>query len=86
MQLIIHQILTLKTLQIFTKKCNAKPYLFLVIDTTLPSDNPLHFRKNLLGRILKVNMAIYVEIRDIRLQYDINREASKISTFSSGKI
>ena len=31
-------------------------------------------------------MTIYVKIRDIRLQYDINREASKILTFSSGKI
>ena len=30
------------------KKCTAKPYSFLVIDTTLPSDNPLRFRKNLL--------------------------------------
>ena len=30
------------------KKCNAKPYSFLVNDTTLPSDDPLRFRKNLL--------------------------------------
>ena len=32
-------------------KCTAKPYSFLVIDCTLPSDNPLHFKKNLLERI-----------------------------------
>ena len=31
------------------KKCTAKPYSFLVNDTTLPSDNLLRFRKNLLG-------------------------------------
>ena len=31
------------------KKYTAKPYSFLVNDTTLPSDNPLRFRKNLLG-------------------------------------
>ena len=31
------------------KKCTAKPYYFLVNDTTLPSDDPLRFRKNLLG-------------------------------------
>ena len=31
------------------KKCTAKPYSFLVNDTTLPSDDPLSFRKNLLG-------------------------------------
>ena len=30
------------------KKCTAKPYSFLVNDTTLPLDNPLRFRKNLL--------------------------------------
>ena len=29
------------------KKCNAKLYSFLVIDTTISSDNPLRFRKNL---------------------------------------
>ena len=32
------------------KKCTAKPYSFLVNDTTLASDNSLRFRKNLLGR------------------------------------
>ena len=30
------------------KKCAAKPYSFLVNDTTLPSDDPLRFRMNLL--------------------------------------
>ena len=30
------------------KKCTAEPYSFLVNDTTLPSDNPLRSRKNLL--------------------------------------
>ena len=29
------------------KKCTAKPYCFLVIDTTLSSDNPLKLRKHL---------------------------------------
>ena len=33
------------------KKCTGKPYYFLVIDTTLASDNTLHSRKNLLKRI-----------------------------------
>ena len=33
------------------KKCSAKPYSYLVIDATLPSDNPSRFRKNL--RILE---------------------------------
>ena len=30
------------------KKCAIEPYSFLVLDTTVPSDNPLRFRKNLL--------------------------------------
>ena len=31
------------------KKCTTEPYSFLVNDTTLPSDDTLRFRKNLLG-------------------------------------
>ena len=31
------------------KKYTKEPYYFLVNDTTLPSDDPLRFRKNLLG-------------------------------------
>ena len=30
------------------KKCTVEPYSFLVNDATLPSDDPLRFRKNLL--------------------------------------
>ena len=37
----------IQTLKIY-KKCIAGSYSFLVNDTTLPSDNPLKFRKNLL--------------------------------------
>ena len=33
------------------KKCTAKPYLFLVIDAALVSDDSSRFRKNLLERI-----------------------------------
>ena len=33
------------------KKCTAKPYSFLVTDTTLASDNLLCFRKNLVEKI-----------------------------------
>ena len=39
------------TLGIFTKKCTAKPYSFLVIDCNYASDNPLRFRKNLLEKM-----------------------------------
>ena len=68
------------------KKYTAKPYSFLVIDATLGSDNPLYFRENLLERISKLIMTIDDNIRDEKLQYDISREAAKISALSSGKI
>ena len=66
------------------KKCTAKPYSFLVIDASIASDDPSRFRNNLLERIEKL-MTIYDEFRDERLQYDINREAAKISALSSRK-
>ena len=33
------------------RKCTAEPYSFFVNDTTLASDNPLRFRKNLFDHI-----------------------------------
>ena len=46
------------------KRCNSRAHSFLVIDTTLASDNPLGFRKNLLERIEKLIMTIDDKIRD----------------------
>ena len=68
------------------KKCTKKPYSFLVIDTTLAPDNPFCFRENLSERIQKLIMTIDDKIRDEKLQYDIKREAAKLSALSSGKI
>ena len=68
------------------KKCTAELCSFLVNDTTLPSDNPLRFSKNLLKQIYNKIMRIDDQIIDEKLQYDINREAAKISALSSGKI
>ena len=65
--------------------CTGKPHSFLVIDTTPASDNPLYFRKNLVERIYKLIMIIDDKIKDQKLQYNINREAAKISALSSGK-
>ena len=39
-------------------------YSFFVIDAILTSDNPLHFRKNLLGRIMTTDD----KIRDEKLE------------------
>ena len=51
----------------------------------LALDNSLRVRKNLLTYIIKI-MTINDQIRDEKLQYDINRELAKISALSSGKI
>ena len=37
------------------KKCTEKPYSFLVIDTTLASDNSLHFRRGSCRKNIKTN-------------------------------
>ena len=58
----------------------------MVDDATLPSDNPLRFRKNLLKWIYNKIMTTDYQIQYEKLQYDINREAAKISPLSSGKI
>ena len=54
-------------------------------EATLASGNPLDlesFRKNIKANRQKINGKIVYE----KLQYDINREAVKISALSSGKI
>ena len=63
-----------------------KTIVFLAIYTTLASDNSLRFRKNLLERIYKLIMEIDDKVRVEKPQYDISREAGKISTLSSGKV
>ena len=67
----------------------------LLYNTFLASDNPLKLRKNLLEQIFKIYIYMYIynrimtinnQIKDEKIQYDINREAAKISALSSGKI
>ena len=47
---IIHQVLTLKTLNLY-KRCTAKQYSFLALDTSFAIYIPLGFRKNLFEKI-----------------------------------
>ena len=65
------------------KQFTAKPYLLLVIDSTPGSDNSSLFRMNLLERMWKLIKTIDYQITDEKVQYDINREAAKISALSS---
>ena len=53
--------------------------------TQLQSDNPLRFRYNLFGQYNNKIMTIDDKIKSEKLQYDINREAAKISALSLGK-
>ena len=62
----------------FYKIYSAKPYLFLVNDWTLPSDNLLRLRCSVLQRISKLIMTINNKLRDEKLQYDISSEVAKI--------
>ena len=57
--------------------------LSLVNDAALASDNPLRFRK--IFSIYNKIMTINDQIRDDKLQYDVNRKAAETSALSSGK-
>ena len=64
----------------------CKKYLFLVINTTPPLDNPLRCQKYLFEAVYRIIMNIDDKIRDEKLQYDINRVAARLSLLSSGEI
>ena len=86
----MHQVLVLETMH-FCNKCTTKQYSFRVIDSTLASDNPVRFSQIRLGRISKPITTTddeiqHKEIIRILRQYDIIREAAKISALSPGKI
>ena len=44
------------------KTCISEPYSFLVNDTTLLSDNPLRYRKNLLKYIYNKTMTMMIRL------------------------
>ena len=61
----------------FYKKCTAKPFHLLAIDTTIASDNPLRFKKNLLVRIEKLIMATDDKIRDKNYNMILTKKQQK---------
>ena len=70
------------------RECVKEPYSFLTIDTTLPSSNPLRFRKNLFDTLWKMTVTDQIKISDRKIkqnesQYDSDREAAKIFASSS---
>ena len=68
------------------KKGPAKAFFFFWLLILLLHQIILCFRKNPLERIQKSIITIDDKIKDEKLQYDINREAAKLSALSSGKI
>ena len=60
------------------KKCTARPYSFLGVDSTFASDDPLRYKNNLLEKLQKLIITIDDKIRDGKLQNDINRKTTKI--------
>ena len=70
------------------RKYTSEPYSFLTIDTTLPVNNPLRFRENILEFIMKMTLTDKLKILDNKIkvnqtQYDVDREAAKLSALSS---
>ena len=69
--------------------CTKEPYSFLTINTTLPADNHMRFRKNFfILCFIKMTLTEQVKILDDKIksnkaQYDLDREAAKISALSS---
>ena len=54
------------------KKCTTEPYSFLINDTTLPSDDPLRFRKNLLRLEMKnYNMILIERLQKYQLYHQV---------------
>ena len=70
------------TLNIETTECVKKKYSFLVNETTFVSD-VLHFRKNLTEQFWKIIKTIDERIRIGKIQYDLQKEAIKVSALSS---
>ena len=70
------------------RKCIREPYSFLAIDTTLPVDNSLRFRKNLIFTITLTNKLKTLDdkIRANQAKYDVDRKTVKISALFSKEL
>ena len=69
------------------KDSTKKPFLFLVNNTILPSDNPLRFRRNVLQNDYTHKIkAIDNKIEQSNAQYKLDKETTKNSALSSGNV
>ena len=75
----------------FCRKCTNKPRSFFTIDTTLPGNNPLRFRKKCFTFIIKMKLTDGLKILGEKIktnqdQYDLDIEAAKTSSLSSKEL
>ena len=74
------------------RECTRKPYNSLTIDTTLPAGDPLRFRKKLFDSyIQKLTVTDQIKrlnkkILQLEAQYDLDRQAAKMSVLSSNNL
>ena len=74
------------------RECTRKPYNSLTIDTTLPAGDPLRFRKKLFDSyIQKLTVTDQIKILNKKIlqleaQYDLDRQAAKMSVLSSNNL
>ena len=69
------------------KDSTKKPFLFLVNNTILPSDNPLRFRRNVLQNDYTHKIkAIDNKIEQSNAQYKLDKETAKNSALSLGNV
>ena len=69
-------------------KIYRETFNFLTINTTLPESNPLRFRKKFVWIFIKITLTYELKtlddnIKSNQVQYDLGREAAKISVLSS---
>ena len=67
------------------KDYTKEPVPFLVNDTSLLSDNPLTFRKNLLSNDNKITNFVN-KIEQIKAQFNLEGQKARILALSSGNI
>ena len=68
------------------RKRTSKPYSSLNIDTTLPADNSLRFRKNLKMTLTDEFKILDDKIKANQSQYNLDREAAEIFALSSKEL
>ena len=73
------------------RKCISEPYSFLTIVTKLPANNSLRIKKGSFNTLIKMIVTDELKTLDDKIignqtQYDLDREAAKISSLSSKEL